>query len=183
MSEQTSKSNALVLKMKLSLNQHCRDGGHVDFTLGPHWPTGYPGYTPDSPGTSKELVHGQVFVNAGKTYSGPLPLPVAAPSGNETGNPNVTATPFLAAVVIARTSTTNESAAVINFDPSTVKVITSKASKGSIKWTAPSDGTYVLVAAYGRGTGQVQNVYDGIAPLTTWNSLCLRVQVPQPLIL
>lgn len=151
-----------------------RDGGHVDLTLGPHWPTGYPGYTPDSPGTSKELVHGQIFVEAGKTYSGKLPLPLAAPSGNETGNPNVTATPFLAAIIVAKTSTTNESSAVVTFDPSTVKVITSTASKGSIKWTAPSDGTYVLVAAYGRGTGQIQNLYDGNCLLHIWSATAHR---------
>ncbi|KAG7041983.1 alpha-L-rhamnosidase, partial [Colletotrichum scovillei] len=59
---------------------------HVDMTLGPHWPTGFPGYTPDSPETMKELVHGLIFVQAGEVFSGALPVPVAAPSGNQTGN-------------------------------------------------------------------------------------------------
>jgi len=129
-------------------------------TIGPHWPTGFPGYTPDSPSTSKELVHGQVFVEAGQTYTGSLPLPVAAPSGNETGNTNVKATPLLAAVVVAKTSTTNESATVVDFDPSTVQLITSTVTNDTVSWTAPDDGTYILVAAYGRGTGQIQNMYD-----------------------
>lgn len=137
-------------------------GGHLDLTLGPHWPTGFPGYTPDSPETMKELVHGQVFVQSGQTYTGTLPLPVAAPSGNETGNPNVMATPKLAAVLIARANSTNDTTSVVTFDPSTVQVITSRANNNTISWTAPDDGVYVLVAAYGRGTGQIQNIYDGM---------------------
>lgn len=137
-------------------------GGYLDLTLGPHWPTGFPGYTPDSSETMKELVHGQVFVQSGQTYTGILPLPVAAPSGNETGNPNVVATPNLAAVLIARANSTNDTTSVVAFDPSTVQVITSRATNNTISWTAPNDGAYVLVAAYGRGTGQIQNIYDGM---------------------
>lgn len=129
-------------------------------TLGPHWPTGFPGYTPDSPETMKELVHGQAFVTANSTFSGSLPLPLVAPSGNETGN-IVHATPFLEAVLVARTNNTAaENATEVYFDPSTVQVITDKVSNGKLEWTAPSDGTYILVAAYNRGTGQRQNMYD-----------------------
>lgn len=112
----------------------------------------------------KELVHGQVFVSAGQTFQGDLPLPVAAPSGNETGNV-LPATPkaYLAAVVAAQTSTTDQNASVVDIDPSTVQVLTDLVTTNSttISWTAPSNGTWVLVAAYGRGTGQIQNMYDG----------------------
>ncbi|KAI8207506.1 hypothetical protein K4K52_002237 [Colletotrichum sp. SAR 10_76] len=140
--------------------QAAKLGVHVDMTLGPHWPTGFPGYTPDSPETMKELVHGQAFVQAGETFSGTLPLPVAAPSGNQTGN-LVIATPELVALLAAKTTTANESAAVVEFDPETVTLITDSLDNGTLTWTAPPDGAYVLVAAYGRGTGQVQNMYDG----------------------
>lgn len=136
-------------------------GGHLDLTLGPHWPTGFPGYTPDSEETMKELVHGQVFVKAGKTYSGKLPLPVAAPSGNTTGNPNVEATARLVAVLVAEANTTSDSDSVVGFNPETVSVVTKNVSKDNrITWTAPKDGNYVIAAIYGRGTGQVQNMYD-----------------------
>ncbi|KAF9876852.1 secreted protein [Colletotrichum karsti] len=134
-------------------------GAHIDLTLGPHWPTGFPGYTPDSPETAKELVHGQVFVQAGDTFSGKLPLPVAAPSGNQTGN-LVEATPYLIALLAARTTTANESASEVNFDPSTLTLITDSVKNNSITWTAPTNGAYVLVATYARGTGQIQNMYD-----------------------
>ncbi|KAI8160285.1 hypothetical protein K4K49_003092 [Colletotrichum sp. SAR 10_70] len=140
--------------------QAAKLGVHVDMTLGPHWPTGFPGYTPDSPETMKELVHGQVFVQAGETFSGALPLPVAAPSGNETGN-LVNATPKLVALLAAKTTTANESAAVVEFDPETVTVITNSVDNETLTWTAPSDRAYVVIAAYARGTGQIQNMYDG----------------------
>ncbi|KAJ0332008.1 hypothetical protein COL922a_011591, partial [Colletotrichum nupharicola] len=140
--------------------QGAKLGLHVDMTLGPHWLTGFPGYTPDSPETMKELVHGQVFVQAGETFSGALPLPVAAPSGNQTGN-LVNATPKLVALLAAKTTTANESAAVVQFDPVTVTVITDSVDNGTLTWTAPSDGAYVVIAAYARGTGQIQNMYDG----------------------
>ncbi|KAG6363980.1 hypothetical protein INS49_009083 [Diaporthe citri] len=87
----------------------------------------------------KELVHGQVFVQSGQTYTGTLPLPVAAPSGNETGNPDVVATPKLAAVLIARANSTNDTTSVVTFDPSTVQVISSRATNNSISWIAPDD--------------------------------------------
>ncbi|KAJ3549816.1 hypothetical protein NM208_g311 [Fusarium decemcellulare] len=134
-------------------------GGYVDMTLSPHWPTGFPGYTPDSKETMKELVHGKVFVSSGTTFQGALPLPVAAPSGNMTGN-IVKATPKLVAVLAAKTNTTSTAASVVGFDPASVSVVTSKVSRDSIKWTAPTDGNYVLVAVYSRGTGQIQNMYD-----------------------
>lgn len=106
----------------------------------------------------KELVHGQLFLEAGENYSGVLPLPVAAPSGNQTGN-IVHATPYLVAVLAARTTTTtNISNTVVDIDPGTIQVLST--SNGTLNWTAPSDGRYVVVAAYNRGTGQVQNMYD-----------------------
>ena len=109
----------------------------------------------------KELVHGQAFVAAGANFSGSLPLPKVAPSGNQTGN-IVTATPKLVAVLVAQTSDTNSTTSVVNFDPSTVQDITNLVQgNNTISWKAPSNGSYVLVAAYGRGTGQIQNMYDG----------------------
>ncbi|KAK2595735.1 hypothetical protein N8I77_013760 [Diaporthe amygdali] len=89
----------------------------------------------DSPESMKELVHGQIFVQSGQTYTGALPIPVAAPSGNETGNPNVVATPKLAAVLSARANSTNETTSVVTFDPSTVQVITSSVTNNTISWT------------------------------------------------
>ncbi|KAJ5691930.1 hypothetical protein N7462_001353 [Penicillium macrosclerotiorum] len=114
-------------------------GVYVDLTLGPHWPTGVPGYTPDSPETSKELVHGQLLLNAGNSYSGSLTLPIVNPSG---------------------TNATSVNDTVIGFEPSTLVNITQHYAKSKLTWTAPSDGKYIVAAVYGRGTGQIQNLYD-----------------------
>lgn len=128
-------------------------------TLGPHWPTGVPGYTPDSPETSKELVHGQLFLAAGQSYSGSLPLPILAPSGNESSN-IVTSTPVLQVVLVAKVLGNSTSGAVV-VDPSTIQILEAGSGNNTVAYDAPSDGEYVLVAAYGRGTGQIQNLYDG----------------------
>ncbi|KAL4909501.1 hypothetical protein BDW74DRAFT_187585 [Aspergillus multicolor] len=107
-------------------------GIHIDYTLEPHWPTGVPGYTPDTVETAKELIHGQILLQAGTNYSGPLPLPVANPSGQNNGNPN----------------------------DSTVTDVSQHYKNETLTWTVPPDGPYVIVAIYGRGTGQVHNMYD-----------------------
>ncbi|PYH42961.1 uncharacterized protein BP01DRAFT_403856 [Aspergillus saccharolyticus JOP 1030-1] len=149
-----------------------RLGVYVDMTLGPHWPTGVPGFTPDSPETSKELVHGQFLLAAGQSYAGSLPLPVAKPSGEETGNPSVNATAKLVAILAARTNATSANQTVVEFEPSSLVDLTTHYHKDQLSWTAPKDGNYMVVAVYGRGTGQVQNIYDGnpIAPKLTYPS-------------
>ena len=134
---------------------------HLDLTLGPHWPTGVPGYTPDSPETSKELVHGVAIIQGGTTYSGTLPLPLADPSGVTTGNPNVTATPELVAVLAAQTNGTSANDTVIAFDQSSVLDLTNLYRNGSFTWESPQGPDYTIIAVYGRGTGQIQNMYDG----------------------
>ncbi|KAL3459661.1 hypothetical protein BJX64DRAFT_301114 [Aspergillus heterothallicus] len=133
---------------------------HMDMTLGPHWPTGVPGYTPDSVETAKELVHGQFLLQPGTKYSGSLPLPLADPSGMNQGNPNVTATPQLIAVLAAKTSATSANTSTIAIDDSTITDISKHYKNGKLTWTAPRGGRYVVVAVYSRGTGQVQNMYD-----------------------
>jgi hypothetical protein len=113
----------------------------------------------------KELVHGQVLVKVGETYKGSIPLPVAAPSGNISAH-IVHATPRLVAVLVAKTNVTSASASVVGFEPDTVSDVTKTVSKtNTITWTAPKDGNYVLVAVYGRGTGQIQNMYDSKFPI------------------
>jgi hypothetical protein len=137
-------------------------GLHMDYTVGPQWPTGVPGYTPDSPETAKELCHGVVLLNAGASHSGSLPQPSTKPSGVSTANPTVNTTLNLLAVFAAETTATAIHT-IMAFDPSTLVDLTSTvAGNGTtLNWTAPSNGTYVLVAVYSRGTGQIQSQFDG----------------------
>jgi hypothetical protein len=135
-------------------------GLHIDYTVGPQWPTGVPGYTPDSPQTAKELVHGVTILNSGISYSGSLPKPSSTPSGVSTANPTVNSTLNLIAVLAAETTATAINS-VLEFDPSTLVDLTSTVTSGTtLNWTAPSDGNYVIVAVYSRGTGQIQSQFD-----------------------
>lgn len=141
----------------------------MDYTIGPQWPTGVPGYTPDSPETSKELVHGALILTPGQTYIGPLPLPTVEPSGVSTANPIVNATAQLIAVLAAQTTATKLSTSTVVFTPSSVVDLTSLTQNGSISWLVPDSSNHVLVAIYYRGTGQVQSQFDGnpLAPQLT----------------
>ncbi|KAH8645475.1 hypothetical protein BX600DRAFT_519487 [Xylariales sp. PMI_506] len=134
-------------------------GLHIDYTIGPQWPTGVPGFSPDSPETSKELVHGVVLVSAGETYNGSLPQPTSNPSGMSTANPTVNATAVLVAVLVAQTNLTSTVHSTLTFEPSTILNITGLVEDGTINWTAPTNGSYFLVAIYSRGTGQIQAQY------------------------
>lgn len=138
-----------------------KNGIHVDYTIGPQWPTGVPGYTPDSPETEKELVHGVVLVAAGANYSGQLPAPSVKPSGVSTANPYVNATLNLVACLAARTNETTVKQSKLAFNSSSVLDLTSNVTQNVIQWQAPSNSAYLLVAIYGRGTGQIQRQFDG----------------------
>jgi hypothetical protein len=117
-------------------------------------------------------VHGQLFLAAGQSYSGSLPLPVLAPSGNESSN-IVTSSPVLQAVLVGKVLS-NSSSGVVVVDPSTIQVLDSAGDNTTVAYEAPTDGEYVLVAAYGRGTGQIQNLYDGkhLLAFTAHSSHC-----------
>ena len=55
----------------------------------------------------------------------------------------------------------DNSSFVIYFEPNTVVDVTASVVNGQISWTAPSAGIWILVAAYGQGTGQIESMYEG----------------------
>ena len=128
---------------------------------------GCSGYTPDSLETLKELVHGQVLTSNG-SFSGILPVPVSEPGGTTSGDPNVTATLYLVAVLAAKTNAADHSDTVIQFDPSSVADLTYIVVDGRLEWKTPDEEEYLLVAIYGRGTGQILNMYDSKSSDTHW---------------
>ncbi|WLQ66393.1 MULTISPECIES: glycosyl hydrolase [Streptomyces] len=121
----------------------------VDLTLGPAWPAAVPGITPDSPGAVKELAHGVTVLPAGGAYSGPLPEPVTAPGSGVTTR---TLHRALAARVAAGASPT---ATPVQLDLDTVTDLTSRVpADGTLEWTAPDEGTWLVIACWERGSGQ-----------------------------
>ncbi len=155
--QQWNKSIAIVM------DEAEKRGMTVDLTVGPHWPSALPTITPQSDAAAKEMVHGKTIVTAGTTYSGALPDPVADPSGVTDGNPDPDVKTELLAVLAVECESScsadddDDSIALIK---STTVDLTSQATDGQITWTAPSSGNWVLLAFYGRTTGQIVNMYD-----------------------
>ncbi|WP_042394570.1 glycosyl hydrolase [Streptacidiphilus carbonis] len=131
-----------------ALEQAARRGISVDITVGPSWPAAVPSITPDSPAAMKELAYGSVSVAAGARYSGPVPPAVQAAA------PGVTVQNLLL-VQAARVYAANTTRKATGLDPASVVDLTSTVTGGTtIDWTAPTDGPYVLISYWVRGSGQ-----------------------------
>jgi hypothetical protein len=145
------------------MDEAAKRGLTVDITVGPHWPSALPTVTPQSDAAAKEMVHGKTIVSGGATYQGAVPDPVADPSGVTDGNPDPDVKTELLAVLAARcisSCTTDDSDSSIALSKSSVVDLTDQVSDDQITWTAPSGGSWVLLAFYGRTTGQIVNMYD-----------------------
>ncbi|KAA0935051.1 glycosyl hydrolase [Streptomyces apricus] len=139
---------AWVAGVEAALSQAARRGLTIDLTVGPSWPAAVPGITPDSEAAVKELAHGAVTVTAGATYAGPVPEPVHAAA------PGVTKRRLLA-VQAARVNTAHSTRKETGLDLDSVRDLTSTVSDGALDWTAPDDGTWVVIAYWVRGSGQM----------------------------
>ncbi|PSM42728.1 alpha-L-rhamnosidase [Streptomyces dioscori] len=138
---------AWVAGVEAALSQAARRGLTVDLTVGPSWPAAVPGITPDSDAAVKELAHGAATLAPGATFSGPVPKPVhEAASG-------VTAQRLLL-VQAARVNTANSTRKETGLDLDSVRDLTSTVADGALDWTAPDDGTWVVISYWVRGSGQ-----------------------------
>ncbi|MFB8773885.1 glycosyl hydrolase [Streptomyces broussonetiae] len=133
--------------VEAALRRAARRGVTVDLTLGPSWPVAVPGLTPDDEQAAQELMYGRVAVTPGATYEGPVPPPAHAPA------PGVTRQRLLA-VQAARVDTANSTRKETGLDPASVRDLTATVTDGKLTWTAPSDGDWVLLAYWQRGSGQ-----------------------------
>jgi hypothetical protein len=123
-------------------------GLEVDEIYTPGWSAGIQGISPDEPGTAKEITIGSIFLNAGETYKGPVPI-TQLPDG---------VTKRVLQGVVAYRCESNCSGSLLPLpvlDPSSAKNITETVANEAITYTAPvGTGRYVLVAAWMHGTGQ-----------------------------
>ncbi|MFI2413655.1 glycosyl hydrolase [Streptomyces sp. NPDC018947] len=134
--------------VETALRQAKKRGVVVDLTLGPAWPAAVPGITPDSNAAIKELAHGVAVVPGGTAFTGPLPEPVTAPDSAATTRK---VRSVQAARVVAGTSPT---AFPTRLEKDSVVDLTSRAEGERLEWTAPDDGTWLVIACYERGSGQ-----------------------------
>ncbi|BCL32862.1 hypothetical protein GCM10017557_77210 [Streptomyces aurantiacus] len=138
---------AWVTGVEAALSQAARRGLTIDLTVGPSWPAAVPGITPDSEAAVKELAHGAATVAPGATYTGPAPKPVhEAASGVREQR--------LLLVQAARVNTANSTRKETGLDLASVRDLTSDVTDGALNWTAPDDGTWVVIAYWVRGSGQ-----------------------------
>ncbi|WP_461060842.1 glycosyl hydrolase [Streptomyces pseudoechinosporeus] len=121
----------------------------VDLTLGPAWPASVPSITPDHRAATKELAHGSAAVAPGETFSGPVPAPGTPPEDAGVKREELM---LVQAVRVAAGSSPD--AEVPELDQSTVRDITAAVQDGRLEWTAPGDGTWLVIAYWERGSGQ-----------------------------
>ncbi|MEU3792939.1 glycosyl hydrolase [Streptomyces fructofermentans] len=140
-------SPSWVTGVEAALSQAARRGLTIDLTVGPSWPAAVPGITPDSEAAVKELAHGAVTLAPGTSYSGPVPEPVHGAA------PGVTARRLLT-VQAARVNTAYSTRKETGLDLDSVTDLGTAVSGGALEWTAPDDGTWVLLAYWVRGSGQ-----------------------------
>jgi hypothetical protein len=134
-----------VAGVRAALSRAVDRGIRIDITVGPSWPAAVSTITPDDDAAATELVHGQVTVAAGTTYAGPLPEPMVAPASSATAR-------HLLAVQAWRVVSVVK--AVTTLDPASVVDLTDQVVDGAITWSAPADGSWILLAYWRRGSGQ-----------------------------
>ncbi len=134
----------------------------ADIYIGPYWPAVAAGIEPDDDSAMKELTYGQAIIDGGAAFDAAVPPPHSAPSGVAAGLPPVTVTPVLEAVHAARISGST-SASPLVIEQATLTNVTAKVSGGVLTWTAPSGGSWVIIASWSRGTGMIerQAYYEG----------------------
>lgn len=138
-----------------ALTQAAREGITIDVTAGPSWPAAVPTVQPDLPTASHELAHGLATVAAGETFDGELPEPVVEPSARVTRKTLVR----VQAVKLV-TPSTRES----TLDRTSLVDLTDQVVGGRVTWTAPGDGSWLLLAYWERGSGQMPEAGPHTAP-------------------
>lgn len=133
--------------VEAALRQAARRGLTVDLTLGPSWPVAVPGVTPDDEAAAQELAYGRLSVTGGTTYQGPVPEPVRAAADAVTRR-------SLLAVQAARVEPANATRKETGLDLASVQDLTATVEDGALTWTAPTEGDWVLISYWQRGTAQ-----------------------------
>ncbi|MCX4853176.1 glycosyl hydrolase [Streptomyces canus] len=133
--------------VEAALRRAARRGLTVDLTLGPSWPVAVPGLTPDDDAAAKELAHGRAPLTGGSTYQGPVPPPVHAAAAGVTRQQ-------LLAVQAARVEPAHSTRRETGLDADSVQDLTATVTDGTLTWTAPEGGDWVLISYWVRGSGQ-----------------------------
>lgn len=143
----------------------------VSMTSGTNWANAnLPNITPDDPAASKELDFTVETLNAGSSRTGSLPKTKLA-------NPGITNQELVAVLAIRRSKEqpVRETGAAwqpVFLDRDTSVVLTDQAIDGTLTWTAPSDGTYLLFFFWLHGTGQTAEPSVGTSYTVNYIDRC-----------
>ncbi|WP_146078016.1 glycosyl hydrolase [Pseudoclavibacter sp. AY1F1] len=139
-------------------------GVEVSMTMGAAWPVQTPNTGIGTPYVQKELQYGRVDVAAGTAFSGALPLPLDDAAGERPAElVAVTAARVLeAGPVVAGEAVPPEKSTVL--DPESVVDLTATVVDGTVSWTAPAEGDWILFAYWQRDAEQnVTSAFDPAA--------------------
>lgn len=135
-----------VAAVEAALTQAKKRGVIVDLTIGPSWPAALPTVTPQSDAAMKELAHGVAVVEGG-SYDATVPEPVVP------AEPGVTER-SLFAVQVARLTDGATAEPPYSLDQQSVRDVTASVEDERLQFSAPDDGTWLVIATWLRGSGQ-----------------------------
>ncbi|MGW3820244.1 glycosyl hydrolase [Streptomyces sp. NPDC005046] len=133
--------------VEAALGRAARRGVTIDLTLGPSWPVAVPGVTPDDDVAARELAYGRLALAAGTAYQGPVPAAVHDPESGVTRQ-------TLVGVQAARVNTANSTRKETGLDLDSVRDLGTLVTDGTLSWTAPTDGDWVVISYWQRGSAQ-----------------------------
>lgn len=119
----------------------------IDNTVGPTYPAAVPGLTHDDNAALREIILGRAVLQNGASYSGAVPAPDRAAKGT------VTKETLLAVHAYKVDGRSNPTASPIIIDHKSLISLSCFAKNGTINFTPPDDGTWMLLAWYERGAG------------------------------
>src|SRR5579884_3697712 len=146
------------------LTEARRIGLHIDMTFGASWPITTPATAPATGLSEQELQYGYVSLAGPVPYAGPVPPPFDDPTNSKGAK--------LVAVTAAKVLDEGDPAIPIDpgapnagasptapahppvLDPSSLVDLTAKVSGGSISWTPPSAGHWLLFGLWSRPSSQ-----------------------------
>ncbi|GGO79658.1 glycosyl hydrolase [Nocardioides deserti] len=138
-------SPAWVGGVKAALSQGAKRDVRIDITVGPSWPAAVPTITPDDEAACTELAHGRADVAGGTTYDGPVPAPLEEPHAGVTRQD-------LLAVQAFRAGATDRNGTLLHQD--SLVDLTADVTDGRVRWTAPAEGSWVVLSYWVRGSAQ-----------------------------
>lgn len=147
-------------------------GLKLDLTVGPHWPAAVPGIAEDGPAAAQVLLFGHTVLAPGQHFAGQLPKPPppkprpAPPEGSDAPplppESGLDLPLRLVGVTAHRLAGPVAGPPPILLERRSAIELTGAVRNGWLRFTAPREGEWVLVAAWQRGSGKTA---DGVSPV------------------